>query len=323
MKQSLQRKAAPGAGMADMPPVVHDVLRSPGEQLDPATRAYMEPRFGHDFSRVRVHHDDTAARSAREVSALAYTVGSSVVFGAGQYTPQTPDGQHLLAHELMHVIQQQRGQNEWLQRQAVDPEDTGAAEEEAERAAAEIATKDKRKSKGKKGKSSKATDPCTRTILAEGTCADLVAGSRYICCDPDNGIERKGKKTDIDGTPCPSEKFTPIFTCDNKCSTALEKGCSDNDNWMAIPHGQFSRKQCGDIWTICANGLQTTGYVRDRSVTKSSYEVSPAIQNALGVPVGSSFNGAVYGPNTKKEVIDKDPCCQKADKAVKKDDKSS
>jgi hypothetical protein len=66
----------------------------------------MEPRFGHDFSHVKVHTDTKAARSATAVNALAYTVGRDVVFGVGQYTPQTNRGRRLLAHELTHVVQQ-------------------------------------------------------------------------------------------------------------------------------------------------------------------------------------------------------------------------
>ncbi len=89
-----------------VPSVVHEVLRSPGEPLDAATLGFMEPRFGHDFSRVRVHTDAKAAESARAVSALAYTVGRDVVFGAGQYAPTTARGAGLLAHELAHVMQQ-------------------------------------------------------------------------------------------------------------------------------------------------------------------------------------------------------------------------
>jgi Domain of unknown function (DUF4157) len=68
----------------------------------------MEPRFGHDFSKVRVHTDAEAAESAQAVNALAYTVGRDVVFGAGQYAPQTSEGRRLLAHELTHVVQQQQ-----------------------------------------------------------------------------------------------------------------------------------------------------------------------------------------------------------------------
>src|SRR5215204_5149289 len=77
----LQRRAEHYAEPVVAPPIVHDVLRSPGRPLDHAARAEMEPRFGHDFSRVRVHTDAWAAESARAVDALAYTVGRDVVFG--------------------------------------------------------------------------------------------------------------------------------------------------------------------------------------------------------------------------------------------------
>ncbi|HET9364525.1 MAG TPA: DUF4157 domain-containing protein, partial [Candidatus Angelobacter sp.] len=99
---------ANGAGTAygiEAPPIVHEVLRSPGRPLDSATRAFMEPRFGHDFSKVRIHTDAKAAESAEAVGARAYTVGSSVVFGSGQYGPGASDGYSLIAHELSHVAQ--------------------------------------------------------------------------------------------------------------------------------------------------------------------------------------------------------------------------
>jgi len=105
---TLQRAAintAPTAHSA-IPSIVHDVLNSPGQPLDRDTRAFMEPRFGHDFSGVRVYTDAKAAQSARAVNALAYTVGKDVVFGAGQYMPKTMAGKRLLAHELTHTIQQ-------------------------------------------------------------------------------------------------------------------------------------------------------------------------------------------------------------------------
>src|SRR5262249_28975239 len=106
---AVQRRAADRTEPYTVPPVVRDVLRSPGQSLDAATLAVMEPRFGHDFGQVRVHTDAQAAESARAVSALAYTVGGDVVFGAGQYSPLTPTGKNLLAHELAHVVQQAQG----------------------------------------------------------------------------------------------------------------------------------------------------------------------------------------------------------------------
>jgi hypothetical protein len=89
-----------------LPPVVHDVLRSPGEPLSLGSRSFMEPRFGKDFSQVRVHTDSRAAESAESIGARAFTVGQNVVFGAGEYAPQTSPGRMLLAHELTHVVQQ-------------------------------------------------------------------------------------------------------------------------------------------------------------------------------------------------------------------------
>ncbi|MBC8028991.1 MAG: DUF4157 domain-containing protein [Pyrinomonadaceae bacterium] len=87
-------------------PIVHEVLRAPGQPLDAETRGFMETRFGQDFSQVRLHTDAQAAESAQEVNALAYTVGQDVVFGAGQFQPTTARGQRLLTHELTHTIQQ-------------------------------------------------------------------------------------------------------------------------------------------------------------------------------------------------------------------------
>ena len=89
-----------------VPDIVHEVLRSSGQPLDPATRAFMEPRFGHDFSRVRVHCDAQAAESAQSVNALAYTVGHGRDLWAGPISPGTSAGRRLIAHELAHVVQQ-------------------------------------------------------------------------------------------------------------------------------------------------------------------------------------------------------------------------
>jgi hypothetical protein len=82
-----------------------------GAPLPTEVRSYFEPRFGHDFSRVRVHTDARAAESARSLSARAYTIGSDVIFGAGQFVPATQGGRRLLAHELTHTIQQSSSAN--------------------------------------------------------------------------------------------------------------------------------------------------------------------------------------------------------------------
>lgn len=102
----VQRKATCNLPTSVAPAIVHRALRRSGQPLDAATRAYMEPRFGYDFSHVRIHSDAVAAQSAAAIRALAYTVNHSIVFSAGSYAPETASGRRLLAHELAHVIQQ-------------------------------------------------------------------------------------------------------------------------------------------------------------------------------------------------------------------------
>lgn len=100
----IQRRALPHARDAtttgDHPRI------GPGRALDTATRAWFEPRFGVDFSNVRLHTGAHAAASARAFGAYAYTLGQDIVFGAGQYAPGSDRGRRLLAHELTHVVQQ-------------------------------------------------------------------------------------------------------------------------------------------------------------------------------------------------------------------------
>ena len=97
-------QSSPGCSSA--PSSVHAALNAPGQPLAAGTRAFFEPRFGHDFSVVRVHADSRAAASARAFNALAYTTGQHVVFAEGNFSPQTMKGKRLLAHELAHVVQQ-------------------------------------------------------------------------------------------------------------------------------------------------------------------------------------------------------------------------
>jgi hypothetical protein len=101
-----QRVGAGDWGQTGVPPLIHEVLHSPGQPIDSTTRVFMERRFGHDFSRVRVHHDGKAAESAKSINALAYTTGNHIAFSDGQYSPTTERGKQLLAHELVHTMQQ-------------------------------------------------------------------------------------------------------------------------------------------------------------------------------------------------------------------------
>ncbi|HJV48815.1 MAG TPA: DUF4157 domain-containing protein [Geothrix sp.] len=130
-ESSLHRAAASAASVSELPGAIHDVLRGSGQPLDTPTRAFMEPRFGQDFSHVRVHADARAAASARAVDAHAYTVGRELVFGAGRYAPHSAEGRALIAHELTHVVQQSSASPAMQSRSAISqPGD--AAELEAE-----------------------------------------------------------------------------------------------------------------------------------------------------------------------------------------------
>ncbi len=104
----LQARAAPGQNARGGQSVEDSVaaLRGGGEPLSESVRAFFEPRIGYDFGAVRVHTGARAAEAARAAGALAFTVGRDIVFGAGQYSPETSSGGHLLAHELTHSAQQ-------------------------------------------------------------------------------------------------------------------------------------------------------------------------------------------------------------------------
>jgi Domain of unknown function (DUF4157) len=104
----VQRISAPAKesnGVA--PQMAIDAVTRPGRPIEPSVRETLEPRFGASFENVRVHDDAEAAAAAESVNARAYTIGNHVVFGAGEYQPQTTQGQHILAHELTHTLQQQ------------------------------------------------------------------------------------------------------------------------------------------------------------------------------------------------------------------------
>ncbi len=94
------------SGDSALPHIVREVLLSPGRPLDSATRTFMEPRFGYDFGKIRIHADERAAESAAALQAEAYTVGRDICFASSKYTPKNTEGRRLLAHELAHTIQQ-------------------------------------------------------------------------------------------------------------------------------------------------------------------------------------------------------------------------
>lgn len=112
--------------------------QSAGDPLEASTRTEMESLFDWDFGEVRVHADESAARSTVAEHARAYTVGRDIVFGPGRYAPHTGEGRRLLAHELAHVVQQSRPAraSDTCGCEAVGP---AGAEAEACQAAADVA----------------------------------------------------------------------------------------------------------------------------------------------------------------------------------------
>jgi hypothetical protein len=109
-----------GGGFRPAPRAL-DAVRSSGRPLDAPTRGFMESRFGHDFSAVRVHTDAAAAAAAHETGAHAFTIGRDIVFASGAFAPATAAGKMLLAHELAHTIQQRAGGAAGAVLQKADP----------------------------------------------------------------------------------------------------------------------------------------------------------------------------------------------------------
>jgi len=120
-----REQSLPHAWTGMIPSLVHDVLASPGEPLEPGLRGEMESRFGYDFGKVRVHRDGPAAASAEAVRARAYTVGNEIVLGSAAADLRSRDNLPLLGHELAHVVQQDKafggsGQSGLLQRSGLE-----------------------------------------------------------------------------------------------------------------------------------------------------------------------------------------------------------
>jgi len=110
-EEELQAKEMPGQTATVTPNLESRIssLKCGGQPLDSATRTFFEPRFGYDFSSVRIHTDERAVETARALGAIAYATGNDIVFSAHSYAPQSAVGRHVLAHELTHVIQQRNG----------------------------------------------------------------------------------------------------------------------------------------------------------------------------------------------------------------------
>src|SRR5260370_12509741 len=290
---AVQRRAqsADTSPASEVPPIVHDVLRSPGQPLDSSTRAFMEPRFGHDFGNVSVHTNSRAAESAHAITASAYAVGRDVVFGSGQYDPHTTAGQRLLAHELTHVGQQS------VQSTSPGKLELGRSDDRLEREARQMA--------------SFAATP--NFLGAAGNMAVQRApvsassgGTVYICTKPILGslIHRQGHAFFRIGGPGPGN---PTFELEHARScycgwqgwprhdvaedrdadvpcvpTAITEQCL-RSNWNSYPVGKY-----------CARGPNSNTYVRVISARCGStvrppgnvagYDESPPPAGGAGAP---------------------------------------
>jgi hypothetical protein len=132
---TIARHAAGETNYDSIPQSVHGTLETPGQPLESTTRTFMESRFGQDFSHVRVHADARADGSARDIGARAYAAGNHIAFQSNEYAPATNSGRHLIAHELAHVVQNDRGE---LDGSAPISRPGDASEVAADRAAASV-----------------------------------------------------------------------------------------------------------------------------------------------------------------------------------------
>jgi len=152
-------------------------LHGRGTVLPRSERDFFEPRFGYDFSNVRIHTGGEAAQSADRINALAYTSGNNIVFNAGQYQPGSENGKRLLAHELTHVVQQGGG-NGAIQRQTarrVTP-NVVEVEHEGERYRVTRVLESRRRGSGSSGSIDADIDRTNITITIR-VCRDTTRGT--------------------------------------------------------------------------------------------------------------------------------------------------
>lgn len=236
----LQRKATCQATPAGVPPVVHEVLREPGQPLDSGTRNHFESRFGQDFSQVRVHHNSRAAESARAVSAQAYTVGRDVVFDDSRYAPHSFEGRKLLAHELTHVVQQD-GVVDTSARLRLD-NSRGPEEGEAHRVAHTVATNGNARVQRQSGPGS-----LQRVPIEDPIHEPLIEEFRREHGLPPGGIDERGRRVGPSAgqikyggllfSPCP-----PIEASHDR-ENLLEAFCLTSESQDMRPACIFTRSQ--------------------------------------------------------------------------------
>jgi hypothetical protein len=275
-KKTLQRRAKSDAKPGSAPPIVHEVLRSPGQPLDAATRAFMEPRFGHDFGKVRIHADGRAAASAEAVNAFAYTAGQHMVFAADRFRPGTGEGNRLLAHELTHVVQQSNG----AASAPFNPEhplpvgpSADSDEQEAERAASAIA----------------------------GTEAFRMAGSAAGSLQQLKGGEPGGVPPGSNAEPSPTQ--TPVPAPAPSGAPALPKGSIESitSETLAITPGARTRTTIG-VGEIVSLTHMVTPPPAQTPAPRGPGPGGPGPSSAPGGPVPTSTvwktTAGIIGPDS-------------------------
>jgi len=249
-KQILRRRAVNESEHGEVPPIVYEVLRSPGKPMDAQTRTFMESRFGQDFGHIRLSRDARATESARAINARAYTVGNRIVFDAGQYSPSTKGGAELLAHELTHALQQGARFTAGSALHLAPPDD--ASEILAQRAAAEFSA----------GRSPGHVSPRGLTVNRDIRMPD--SRRRQTAC-----VKRQGGCASTrDGGTVPMEDIIrynaecqkesnyaggDVIPTDEECKTDLERPSSGNGLstgeklWKAIEHSEQFLKP--ELWS--------------------------------------------------------------------------
>jgi outer membrane protein OmpA-like peptidoglycan-associated protein len=214
-RTSLHRSSNAHATESEAPPIVHEVLRGPGRPLDPAVRAFMEPRLGENFASVRVHTDAGASASAQAVGARAYTVGNDIAFRRGEFAPETREGRKLLAHELAHAVQQSGVMRQTGRLPVSSP--TDPAEQEAD-AAAEAIDRGRAMSKGTGGAFS-------ASPTVQRACGRAGVGAPTGCTMTPGDFRGEGLL------------FRFQVSCDSFLSATDERNLTDLSTFVGIPRG--------------------------------------------------------------------------------------
>jgi hypothetical protein len=301
----LQRLAANHDARPHVPVLVYEVLGSSGQPLEGSVRAFMESRFGHNFSRVRVHADMKANESARAVDALAYTVGNNIVFGSGQYDPQTPAGRRLLAHELAHTLQQDR-------MPAADQLEVAPADDPLEQAADEIAA---RAITARLGSPSEAGRPQTGTAkrvhrqtvpepqpvgetMPKAPEAEPLAGgdagAAPEVCDPNRALTWADFKGTASGTFSAETQFN---------FNVVKIGGKDQVQAQFSPSKSWVRAQFGDPTNRKATGCE--GQVKDCEKFFGTLKKDETGEYTLTPPTGCE---ASIKPDPSKKATKKEEC---------------